>query len=149
MIAGQDAQAARIDGQAFGNPELGREIGDDHSLLPVVSRVVPGVFIHVFLVYAAHAVQDGQIGLVHRQFVQALLIDARQQQHRIVAGLSPQFLVYPAKCPEYFVVPGPMQIIGEFLQSGEPFRHYWNYVVFMNYRHAASLLIDRAAIFMS
>ena len=116
VVAGQDAQAARVDGQAFVKTELGTEIGDQvvfgadvladnlrHDLLMVgfIGRQYPLKILH----------EDTVID----RGLEPFLGNTPQKGFRVVTGTAPEVLVQPGKQPAHLPVPAVEQVIGKLL----------------------------------
>ena len=74
MIAAEDAQAAGIVLEAFGQAKFHREIGDDRLFHFGIVALIPGVFAtHIFVKRLADAIQLGQEAGIVGGGVQLLL----------------------------------------------------------------------------
>ena len=117
VIAGQDAEAARIDRQRFVDAELGGEVGDrprpEHAGVPRA----PGVARAQVLLKAAVGVVDAA---VQRQLRGPLLElvdrDLLQQGHRIVVERAPEDRIELAEEAGRIRVPAPPQVLRERAQ---------------------------------
>ena len=80
MVAGENAQAAGIDGQALGKAIFRGEIGDQFA---VGGR---RALAHARIVGGAGRTIEGQVARIGGGLLQGGLRDAAQHQHRIVAA---------------------------------------------------------------
>jgi hypothetical protein len=120
VIAGEDAEAPRVDRQALVQAELGAEIGDEIGLGIQVLADFP-------LRRRGHVgVQRGQrAGVVLQEVavgggaVQGLLGHPAQEQLGIVAAADPQLAIQPPEHPADVAVPGVCEIAGQLLEARE------------------------------
>src|SRR5690606_27655789 len=115
VIAGQDAEPTRIDGQAFMEAEFGAEIRDQIMFwvqYPLDSRA------DLLLMIGVVGGQDPVVILhedaVFRRLFQALLRNAAQEHLGIVPAGLPQVGVQPIKQPTYLTIPAVKQVVGKF-----------------------------------
>ena len=113
MIAGEDAEAARIDRQAFGEAVLGGEIGDQ---LAVGRR---GALAHARIVDGTGGTIERQVARVGGRPLQGGLRDAAQHQDRIVAALPPDDGIEAAEHGADDRLPTPDDVVGQFGQTGQ------------------------------
>ena len=119
VVTGQDAQAARIDGQGFVQAELGAEIG--HQLVLFRVQVVPDLLARRLAVVAVIGRQGTDIVLhvdpVLGGGIQTFLGHPAQEQLGIVAALVPQLRVQPVEQAAHRSVPAVEQVVGQLLQT--------------------------------
>ena len=112
MIAGEDAETARVDGQAFGYAELEREVPDDHGRLRIEERRV-----------AVVVMAERGFGFVERlldvvalqRFLDARVAELAEQEHRILSRLLPSLGVDCAKQVLDRRLPRPEEVVSEFV----------------------------------
>jgi hypothetical protein len=118
VIAGEDAQAARVLGQGLGDPELGGEVG--HRTQRALPGLEPPVALQVPAQVVVHLLHEGEEGPVGDQRLQAPSFDHGQQPDRVVGGGLPRVGVDPAEqvlCP---LVPRPAEVHGQGLEGRQP-----------------------------
>jgi hypothetical protein len=113
MVAGQDAEAARIDRHRLVDAELGREVGDAEVGLLRVLLGEPRRGGHVRLERLLHAVQVGQEPVVGRQFLEPRLRGRGEEADRAVVELLEQVGVDAAEEGDGVGVPAPPQVVGQ------------------------------------
>ena len=118
VIAGQDAEAARVDRQRLVQPELGREVGDRPRPQHAGVALAPGVARPEVFLEAAVGVVDAA---VQRQ-LRGALVDGRdrqllQQRDRIVPETAPQAGIEVAEQAGRVLVPAPPQVAGQAAQA--------------------------------
>ena len=111
VVAGQDAEPARVDGQAFGQAELQREVGDDERRLGVHEARLAVV---VLAAGGACDVERGANVLALARAGHSRLAEPREQQDGVLPGRFPQLEIEGAKEIFDSGLPGPEQIVGEF-----------------------------------
>jgi len=91
VVAGEDAEPARVNRQALVKTELGAEVGDQIAVRhgPAVRAVRPMQMVAV--VGRQHPVVAAEKYRIVRGGMQALLADAFQERFRAVADGVPQF----------------------------------------------------------
>ncbi|MNS67621.1 hypothetical protein D3C72_1008770 [compost metagenome] len=118
VVAGQDAQAARVDGQGLMQAELGREVGHGLVGLVRVGLLEPGHFlVHVGVEALHDGVVVGQEALVGSGGVEAGLIDLAQELHGVVVDGLPQVLVQAGEQRLSLRVPAPPHVVGQLPQA--------------------------------
>ena len=118
VVAGQDAQAARVLGDGLGDAELGREVGHQAERA-VAAGLEPALAVQVALELAADLAQEPLEPGVAGQGVQALAGDQAQQADGVVDARVPQVVVDPAEQVAGLVVPRPSEVERQFLQGRE------------------------------
>ena len=108
VVAGQDAQAAGIDGEALGQSVFGGEISDELA----VGRGRNGGFDACVETLACHVVQR-QVTRVSGQFVEQRLGGATQHQHGVVAALGPESRIHAPEDGADHGLPTPHEITGQ------------------------------------
>ena len=121
VIAGEDAEAARVDGQAFVEAEFGTEIRDH----VVGTEAVGGAprLRKVGVVSRQDPAVAREIALVLRDFVQALFVDLTQQSLGTVADGQPEIGIEAGKQVPRGAVPRVPEIVRELRQAREPRRN--------------------------
>ncbi len=112
VVAGQNAQTARVDLQRRVQTVLHREVGDGRDL-----RI--GLFIHVCGELAVHGVKHRQEALVVLQFVQAVHREPVEQGDRIAVHLVPEFVVDIFEQIAGAGRPTPPEVARELLQRAQ------------------------------
>ena len=119
VIARQDAQAPRIDGEGFVDAELRREVGDRADpQRPRVDRGPGARGAQVFTELAVGAVDTRAQAGVARQGLDLLGREAGQHGDRVVVGRAECLGVEVAEQLDDVGVPGPPQVDGEVLELG-------------------------------
>src|SRR5438874_983875 len=113
VVAGEYAEAARVDRQALGDAELQREVGDGERRLRVHEAWVTVVVLVVRLARGLERLLDL---LALAGFLDACFAQLRQQEHRVFSRRLPQFGVQSAEESFYSRLPGPQQVVGELLE---------------------------------
>ena len=117
MVAGEHAEAARVDRQTLREPELHTEIGDTYVGLVRMGAQEPGVArLQVGVEAAADAVELRQERFVLRCVLQALLSDAAQHAYGIVAGLFPELGIEAIEQVDGLGIPRPAEIVSNITQ---------------------------------
>ena len=108
MVAGQHAEAAGIDGHAFGEPVLGGEVGDE---LAIGVRVAAD---HVRVeLLAGELILSDVTGIVGGA-IESALGNAAQHGDGVVAGVFPEGGIEAAEQSADRRLPGPENVVGEF-----------------------------------
>jgi len=97
MVPGQDSEAARVVGDALRQPELRRKIRNAQVLGLRMSCGEPAGAREVLLEIFGGPVHLREEGFIRRKFDQAALVDAAQQQARIVPCTLPQIRIQRAE----------------------------------------------------
>ncbi len=111
VVAGKDAQAARVDGQALVHAEFSRKIG--HHMVGVVRPGLGeagGLRIHVDTELGHHLVVLAQPVGVGGGLLHVLLVQARQDLDGVVADLFPQLGVQGREERQRLRVPTPPEV---------------------------------------
>ena len=141
VVAGQDAQAAGEDGEAFGQAELGGKVRGQAAVDRLVRALIPAGFAgDVFVELPGDPVQVGHERVVSRRGFQALLVDGTQHADRIVAARLPEVAVEPPKQLDGVVVPAPVQVVGDSPQGLECGRQRWHDGERMNRLHGEPVI---------
>ena len=135
MIAGEDAEAAGIVGDALRQSEFRGEVGDAQFPGLGVRHREPAGGGEVLVQIRGRAVHLGQEGLVRGEFVEAFLIDAAQKQPRVMSALLPQVGIEHAEEFDGGVMPGPSQVQRELVQALEARRQAGADVIGVNFGH--------------
>ena len=118
VVAGQDAQAARVDRKALVQAELQAEVGDQVFLgIEQLGELgTPPVF-PVGVVGGQHLAVVLQVGAILRGLVQARLGHPPQEQLGVVSAGVPQVAIEAMKQRANGAVPAVHQVIGHLLQA--------------------------------
>ena len=130
MIAGQQAQAAGVDGNALMNSELGGKIRQAIAVGQDLFRrghvriglLKPGARGEIMFQALHHPVHVRQKAVVAQQFLQALLLDSAKELDRAVVAAIVALVVDAAKKGDGFVVPAPPQVISKLLEGRQTAR---------------------------
>ena len=118
VIAGQDAEAARVDRQRLVQPELGGEVGDRPRPQDAGVAFAPGVARPQIFLEASVGVVDAAV----QGQLRGALVDGRdrqllQQRDRIVPETAPQAGIEVAEQAGRVLVPAPPQVAGQAAQA--------------------------------
>ncbi len=123
MVAGEDAEAAGVNLEAFVEAELGAEIGDQILVrIEILEDIGAGALLMVSVVARQDAVVVLHEHAVLGGIVQPFLRQAPQEYLGVVAAGLPQFAVETEEQAAHLPVPAVQQVIGQFLQAFQPFR---------------------------
>ena len=112
VVAGEHAQTARVDRQAFGDAELEREVSDDHWRM----RVEEGRIAVVVLAERGFRFVERLVDVIALQrFLDALIAELAEQEHRILTRLLPSLGVDCAKEILDRRLPRPEKVVREFV----------------------------------
>ena len=112
VVAGEDAEAARVDGQAFGDAELEREVPDDHGRV----RVEEWRVAVVVLAERGFRFVERFVDVVTLQrFLDAFIAQLAEQEHWILTRLLPSLGVDCAKEILDRRLPRPEKVVCEFV----------------------------------
>ena len=118
VIAGQDAQAARVDGQRFVEAELGGEVRNRPGPQHAGVAGAPGVLRVQVLLHPPVGVVDSTVQSERRgALFQLVDRNPSEQRHWIVVDFAPQRGVQFAEEARGVRVPAPPQVLGEGAQS--------------------------------
>ncbi len=117
VIAGQDAEATRVDLHDLGDPELGGEVG--HPRRGRGLRLRPTGTRQVALKVRADLGQLPHEGLVPHQLRHAGPRQPSEEGHRVAADLLPQLLVSPLQHLTGRRIPRPSEVVGQLRQRIE------------------------------
>ncbi len=120
VVARQDAQAAGVDRQRFGQPELHAEIGDPAEFRLCVLRAEPTRALHVLILALEPALEFADEDCIARRFVEDLLIGFLQDHVGIVAA-APGLRIEPPPDLRHGLAPDQAQIQSEFCQAFQGF----------------------------
>src|SRR5689334_15580392 len=113
MIASQNPEAPRIDGQAFGKAELHRKIGYPQVAVSLVRVIAPEPGVAGFQIRfeaARSSIHLCEKRFILRGVVQPLLRDASQHSDGVVVRRFPQIAIEALKEFYRLRVPGPSYI---------------------------------------
>ena len=114
MIAGEDAEAARVDRQRAVQREFGGEIGDrSPGELRVMSREPGPLLLREELKAPDNPVVALEEDRIRRLLREPVGIDLSQELHRVVAGAFPQPMVDAMKEFAGVELPAPPQVLGD------------------------------------
>ena len=123
VVAGEDAQAARVHRQALVHAELGAEVR--HQVLGLEAARV--LLERGFRVVGVEGRQDPGHGIEERRIGggvdQALLVDALEQRLRAVADRVPQRRVQLGEQGARRAIPAVPEVVGQLLQAREALRN--------------------------
>ena len=123
VVAGKDAEAAGVDRQAFVETEFGAEVGDQVVLLErVPMHVRHARHLVVGVVGRQDAVQGAEENRRFGNRFQFFLVGALEEGLGIVIARPPQRRREADEQAARRTVPAVPQVVGEFLETGEPFR---------------------------
>jgi hypothetical protein len=120
MVAGEDAQAARILREHLGDPELGREVTDGAG--SVRERLIPARIGQIALEIRVHRLEVLKERGVHRQLPQAARGHLPEQSDGVELHRGPQLGVHLGEEIGRVGVPGPPEIRHQFAECGEGLR---------------------------
>ena len=124
VITREDAQAARVDGQCLVQSEFCRKIGNRTYVVVGVDTVEPGVTAgHIGVEVSHNTVILAQEPRIPCHSCQRRLTHFAQEVNRVMVDLLPQDRVYGAKQILHLGVPGPPQVVGEFREPAQSWRH--------------------------
>ena len=119
VIAGQHAEAARVDRQRLMQREFSGEVGDRLATQVGAFALAPGVVRGSCSVEARDAaVVIGQPLVIGNRVCQRVRWDLLQHAHRVVGRLAPQRVIEVSEDAPRVGVPTPPEVVGEFF---EPF----------------------------
>ena len=129
MIPGEDAQAARIVGHGFRQPEFHAEVGDAQifALFALWQVLVPGWFVEVcvkLLHYAFHIAEEMRIA---RRRIEPLLRNGLQHRDGVVVAILPLGLIQVGEQRARAMIPVEGDVVGYFFepfQFGRKAGHY-------------------------
>ena len=126
VVAGQDAQAARVDRQALGQAVLGGEVGDDGPVQRPVGPLEPaGAIGDVGVDLGDDAIVVGEEAGLVQDLVEPILLDHAEHEHGVVVGGAPEVVVEATPQVLNVDVPGPDEVVGEVTQTLESGRERW------------------------
>ena len=116
MVAGEEAQAAGVDGEAFVEAELGGEVGDlDVGFLEVLGE--PAWAMEVIVQLGFDPVKVGKEAIVFGEFVEPSLRDQAAQADGAVIDLVPQLRIDAGEERNRFGVPAPPKVVCDSAQG--------------------------------
>ena len=110
MIPRQDSQTSGIVGHAFGEAELGREIGKDSTGRFGVRAPEPAAARLVVLQTGDGAIQFGEKCLIGGEFSQAPLANPAEDQTRIMVRFLPKIRIETFEYLSGGMIPSPAQV---------------------------------------
>jgi hypothetical protein len=121
VVAGQDAEAAGVLGQGFGDAELGGEVRHEaqRALEVLASVLEPAWLVEVaaqVAVAVAHLTEEAGVAGV---LLELVVVGHRQRAQRVVAGLLPCLGVDPPIELTGAPVPAPPQVHGHALERAQ------------------------------
>ena len=123
MVAGEDAEAAGVNLEAFVEAELGAEIGDQIlARIEILEDIGAGTLLIVCVEARQDAVEVLHEHAVLGGVVQPFLRQTPQEYLGVVAAGLPQFAVEAEEQAAHIPVPAVQQVIGHFLQALQAFR---------------------------
>jgi len=127
VIASQHRHASGVDGHTFGEPELGRKVGDARLSRRAVVFLIPGALaLHIAVEPLSDPLQMGQEPVVLGCLLQPLLLDSSQHQYGVVAGLFPELAVQPTEEIYSLQVPAPPEVVGQVSEVFQLGRQRWD-----------------------
>ena len=115
VVAREDAEAARVDGQGDVEAVLHGEVGD----LLLVAALVPGLAALVALELPVHFLEGREVGVVLGELVVAFLGDHAEHLGRVLLALEPDVVVQPDEEHDGVEVPGEPQVVRYLLEGRE------------------------------
>ena len=123
VVAGEDAEAARVDRQRLVDAKLGAEVGYLHILGLRVMLAVPGLLgAQVGVQALQHRVVALDVGAVGGDLLQLALAHIAQKVHGVMVVQLPEVGVDLAKQILRLRVPGPPEVVGQLAQAADAFR---------------------------
>ena len=142
VVAGQDAQAAGVDHERGVQAVLHAEVAH--------GRLGPLLLLgHVGVEFRHHLVEAGEEFLVLGEFLVSFQADLVQDDHRVVAGFVPQFIIDGAEKRLCIVVPAPPEVLAQGLQTREFLREMPRHHHALPSRRGNFIIVHRSLLFIS
>ena len=123
MVACEDAQTAGISRDGFVQTEFKGKIGDGAVTVVGIMLIEPGVFVrHVGIEFSHHTVIEFCIFFFFRCLFQLEDRCLLKHDDRVVLNMIPQVFVQFLEKIERIRIPGPPEVVSQFIQSTDAFR---------------------------
>ena len=115
VVAGEDAQAARVNRKTLVKSELGAEVRDEVTLPQPLGTVLPQRLVVIGVVVREHPVEVAEINRIVGCLAQAPLVHTLQEGFRIVADRIPEPWVQASEERPGGTVPAIPQVVGDLV----------------------------------